>query len=106
MPAGTDRREEADMKATAEIQTIPLGAGVSVRREVKRAHKIIQDSGLHVELHANGTNLEGELDRILQCVKEVHETLHEEGTVRLVSYIKVATRTDKDPSLEGKMFET
>ncbi len=94
------------MKATAEIQTIPLGAGVSVRKEVKRAHKIIQDSGLHVELHANGTNLEGELDRILQCVKEVHETLHEEGTVRLVSYIKVATRTDKDPSLAGKIFKT
>jgi len=94
------------MKATAEIQTIPLGAGVSVRREVKRAHKIIHGSGLHVELHANGTNLEGELDRILQCVKEVHETLHEEGTVRLVSYINVATRTDKDPSLAGKIFET
>ena len=26
------------------------------------------------------------------------------GTVRLVTFIKIGTRTDKDPSLQGKMF--
>ena len=26
------------MKATAEVQVIPIGVGVSVRQEVKRAH--------------------------------------------------------------------
>lgn len=94
------------MKATAEIQTIPLGVGVSVRNEVKRAHAIIEASGLNAVLHANGTNLEGELAKVLDCVREIHETLHAEGTVRLVSYVKVATRTDKEPSLAGKMFKT
>ena len=29
------------MHATAEIQVIPIGAGVSVREEVRRAHEII-----------------------------------------------------------------
>ena len=29
------------MKATAEIQAIPIGAGVSVRREVQRAHELL-----------------------------------------------------------------
>lgn len=92
------------MKATGEIQVIPIGSGVSVRAEVKRAHEIIAGSGLEVELHANGTNVEGGLGAILSAVERVHETLHAEGAVRLVTYIKVATRTDKEPSLAAKLF--
>jgi uncharacterized protein (TIGR00106 family) len=92
------------MKATAEIQVIPIGSGVSVRQEVKRAHGILEASGLHVELHANGTNMEGDLAVILEAVRQVHETLHAEGTVRLATNIKIGTRTDKDPSLAGKLF--
>lgn len=92
------------MRATGEIQVIPIGAGVSVRKEVKRAHELLEESGLEVELHANGTNVEGELGRILAAVERVHETLHAEGAVRLVSYVKVATRTDKQPTLAGKLF--
>jgi uncharacterized protein YqgV (UPF0045/DUF77 family) len=34
------------MKALAEIQVIPIGVGVSVRKEVRRAHEVIRHSGL------------------------------------------------------------
>ena len=94
------------MKALAEIQVIPIGVGVSVRNEVKRAHEIIQASGLEVQLHAYGTNVEGELDTILSTIKKVHETLHAEGAPRLATTIKIGTRTDKEPSLEEKLFES
>ena len=57
------------MKATAEIQAIPIGAGVSVRREVQRAHELLQESGLIIETHASGTNVEGDLAQILQEVE-------------------------------------
>ena len=86
------------MKALAEIQLIPIGVGVSVRTEVKRAHDIIRASGLTVQLHAYGTNVEGELDTILATVKSLHETLHAEGVPRLSTAIKIGTRTDKDVS--------
>lgn len=92
------------MKATAEVQVIPIGSGVSVRTEVQRAHGVLEDSGLSVELHGNGTNMEGELADILDAIRQVHETLHAEGTVRIASFIKIGTRTDKDPSLAGKLF--
>jgi uncharacterized protein (TIGR00106 family) len=92
------------MKATAEIQVIPLGVGVSVRKEVKRAHQLIEESGLKVELHAFGTNVEGELADILEAVRNVHETLHREGVVRISSSIKIGTRTDKELTLAGKLF--
>lgn len=92
------------MKATAELQVIPIGAGVSVRAEVKRAHRLLEETGLQVELHGNGSNLEGELAEILDAVRLVHETLHAEGTVRIASFLKIGTRTDKEPSLAGKLF--
>jgi uncharacterized protein (TIGR00106 family) len=77
---------------------------VSVRREVQRAHQILKESGLTVQLHAYGTNVEGELAAILEAVRRVHETLHAEGTVRLSTFLKLGTRTDKEPSLAAKLF--
>lgn len=92
------------MKAVAEIQVIPIGTGVSVRAEVRRAHEILAEAGLQAQLHAYGTNVEGEMDAIFEAVKRVHETLHAEGTVRLSTAIKIGTRTDKEPSLGAKLF--
>jgi uncharacterized protein (TIGR00106 family) len=91
------------MKALAEIQVIPIGAGVSVRKEVMRAHQLIEESGLKVQLHSYGTNVEGELDTIFATIKKVHETLHAEGTKRLSTAIKLGTRSDKEMTLAGKL---
>ncbi len=92
------------MKATAEIQVIPIGVGVSVRKEVQRAHELLEQAGLTVALHAYGTNVEGELSAILDAVRTVHQTLHAEGVTRISTAVKLGTRTDKDPSLGGKLF--
>jgi len=90
------------MDATAEIQLVPIGAGVSVRKEIRRATEILRGFDLTAETHASGTNLEGDLSTILRAVETLHETLHREGVVRLVSYLKLETRTDKKPTLAGK----
>ena len=94
------------MKALAEIQVIPIGVGVSVRKQVRRAHELIQESGLETQLHSYGTNVEGELETILATIQKLHEVLHAEGTPRLSTSIKIGTRVDKDSSLAGKLFET
>ena len=41
---------------------------------------------------------------ILAAIERVHTTLHAEGTVRLSTHIKIGTRTDKEPTLAGKLF--
>ena len=92
------------MKATGEIQVIPIGTGVSVREQVKRAHGVLEDADINAILHGQGTNVEGDLEQILDAVRRIHETLHAEGTVRLAVFVKLGTRTDKEPSLAGKMF--
>ncbi|MEJ2213792.1 MAG: MTH1187 family thiamine-binding protein [Gammaproteobacteria bacterium] len=90
------------MQATAELQVIPLGNGVSVRKEVMQVMDVLADYPLKMETHASGTNLEGDMNVLLDAVSKVHETLHEAGSVRLLSYLKLETRTDKLPTLEGK----
>ncbi|MEW5756090.1 MAG: MTH1187 family thiamine-binding protein [Pseudomonadota bacterium] len=90
------------MQATAELQIIPLGEGVSVRKEVTRAVEMLKREKFIIETHAAGTDIQGELTDILAAVAKIHETLHQEGAVRLVSYLKLETRTDKVPTLSGK----
>lgn len=90
------------MKATAELQVMPIGAGVSVRKEVEQIVAVLQGYDFIIETHASGTNIEGEMETILAAVAKIHATLHEQGSVRLVSLLKLETRTDKVPTLAGK----
>ncbi len=90
------------MKATAELQVIPVGSGVSVREEIEQVVKVLREHALKVEPHASGTNLEGELDAVLTATAAVHESLHDGGAVRLISILKLDTRGDKSPSLKDK----
>lgn len=90
------------MKATAELQVVPLGQRVSVRKEIRRVVELLQGHGFLLETHASGTNIEGELRDILAAVERIHEVLHAEGSVRLISLLKLETRIDKTPTLAGK----
>ena len=42
------------------------------------------------------------VSKIIQVVERVHAVLHAEGTVRLITVVKLETRTDKVPTLAGK----
>ena len=90
------------MKATAELQVVPIGSGVSVRQQITRVVEILAKHNFTCETHASGTNIEGDLPEIIAAVEEIHETLHKEGSIRLMSYLKLETRTDKIPTLSGK----
>jgi uncharacterized protein (TIGR00106 family) len=92
------------MKATAELQVVPIGSGVSVREEISRVVSLLDKYAFIIQTHASGTNIEGDMDDILNAVRSVHEALHDSGTVRIVSYLKLETRTDKTPTLAGKQL--
>jgi uncharacterized protein (TIGR00106 family) len=67
--------------------------------------EILKDYDFIMQTHASGTNIEGDLHAILGAVEEVHETLHQQGNVRLLSYLKLETRSDKVPTLAGKKLD-
>ncbi|MFB3100333.1 MAG: thiamine-binding protein, partial [Gammaproteobacteria bacterium] len=55
------RFESFEMKATAELQLIPLCSGVSVREQVTRVVEMLKGHDFILETHASGTDIEGEL---------------------------------------------
>ena len=91
------------MKAIAEFTLIPLGVGVSLSKYVAICEQILVETGLSYELHANGTNLEGEWDEVMAAIKTCHERLHDLGVPRIATQIKIGTRTDREQKMADKV---
>lgn len=92
-----------DMKVIADVCIVPLGVGVSVSKEVTLCERILRESGLPTQLHAYGTNIEGEWDEVFAAVKRCHEALHETGVQRITTTIRVGSRTDKPQTMQDKV---
>ena len=91
------------MNVIAEFTIIPIGVGVSLSKYVAACEQILEKSGLSYELHANGTNLEGEWDEVMDAIKTCHERLHEMGVPRISTVIKIGTRTDRAQKMAEKI---
>ncbi len=91
------------MKAMVDLTVIPLGVGVSLSSYVAACERVLKDAGLKTQLHANGTNIEGEWDAVFAAVKRCHEVLHEMGAPRISTNIRLGTRVDRAQSMEDKI---
>ena len=91
------------MKVIADICVIPLNGQISLRKEVAIAHQILQDTGLPVQLHGYGTNIEGDIDTVLAAIKTIHEKLHSDGVPRISTSIRIGSRVDKETSIKDKI---
>ncbi len=91
------------MRVIMDLTVSPFGVGLSVSKYIAACHKIFDEAGLKTNLHAYGTNIEGEWDEVFAAVKKCHETLHKMGVPRLTSSIKVGTRTDKEQTMDDKV---
>jgi len=91
------------MKVLVNLQLIPIGTEVSVSKYIAACERVLDDSNLHYELHANGTNIEGEWDTVFAAIQSCHQVVHEMGAPRINSVVSVGTRTDKKQSLQDKV---
>ena len=91
------------MKVLAGLTVVPLGVGVSLSAYVAECEKILVEAGLRPQLHANGTNVEGEWDEVFAALRRCHERLHELGAPRVTTSLQVGTRTDRDQTLDDKV---
>jgi len=91
------------MKAIVDLCVVPIGVGVSVSKYVAACEKILTEAGLTINLHAYGTNIEGEWDAVFAAIKKCHETVHEMGSPRISTTIKVGTRTDREQTMQDKI---
>ncbi|MCK2087864.1 MTH1187 family thiamine-binding protein [Thauera aromatica] len=91
------------MKVIVDLCVVPLGVGLSVSSYVAACERVIAEAGLKSQLHAYGTNIEGEWDAVMAAVKRCHEVVHEMGAPRITSTIRLGTRTDREQSMEDKI---
>lgn len=91
------------MKVIVDVSIVPLGVGVSLSPYVATCEKILADAGLKTQLHANGTDVEGEWDVVFAAIRRCHEAVHEMGAPRITTVIKAGTRVDRAQTMEDKV---
>lgn len=91
------------MKVLVELCVVPVGVGVSVSEYVAECERVLSEAGLTTELHAYGTNVEGEWDEVFAAIKRCHEAVHHMGAPRIFTTLKVGTRTDREQRLRDKV---
>lgn len=91
------------MKVIVDFCVIPLGVGLSLSPYIAECQRILTELGIEHELHAYGTNIEGEWETVMDAVKRCHQRIHEMGAPRITSTLKLGTRVDRSDSMASKV---
>ena len=91
------------MNVMVDLCVVPIGVGTSVSEYVTACERVFQDAGLTHQMHAYGTNVEGEWYDVMAAVKRCHEVVHEMGAPRVTSSMRFGTRTDRSQTMADKI---
>lgn len=91
------------MNVILDLCIVPIGVGVSLSPYVAACEKVLAEAGLKTALHAYGTNIEGEWDKVFAAIKRCHEVVHGMGAPRVSTVIKLGTRTDRNQTMDEKI---
>lgn len=91
------------MKTIADMNLVIVGGEASLSPYVAVCIDLLNSRGLKTNVHALGTNVEGEVDEVLSAIVACHELVHDMGAARIVTTLKLTTRIDRDQSIEEKI---
>jgi uncharacterized protein YqgV (UPF0045/DUF77 family) len=88
----------------AEIQVAPSPPGTAEdpHAHVEAAIAVIKASGLHYEVGALGTTLEGDDDAVWATIRAAHEAMLATGATSGISHVKIASVARTIESLTRK----
>ena len=90
--------------AIVAVNIVPVGVGTSVSKYVAVAEKAIIDRpGIKRQLGPMFTTLEGDLDEIMEAIREMQEAVFETGVDRVITTIKIDDRRDVKATMEAKL---
>jgi uncharacterized protein (TIGR00106 family) len=91
--------------AVVGVSVVPLGTGEpSVSRYVAGCEDVLNKyADLKHKLTPMSTVIEGDLDRILQAIREMHEVPFKMGAKRVSTRITIDDRRDKELTMDGKI---
>ena len=90
----------------AEVTVVPLGTGdTSLSNYVADCQKVLeQEEEIDYQLTPMGTVIEGELDKIFEVVKKLHQVPVDSGALRVSTSLKIDDRRDKTASMDQKLI--
>lgn len=91
--------------AIVEVTIAPMGTGTpSISQYVAACHKVLEKAtDLKYQLTPMSTVIEGELDRIMEVIRQMHEVPFEAGAQRVSTLIRIDDRRDKELTMAGKL---
>lgn len=91
--------------AVADITVVPIGTGsASLSEYVAGCVQILQKAeGITYQLTPMSTIIEGELDRVFEVVRLMHEQPFSRGIGRVVTTVRIDDRRDRELTAAGKV---
>jgi len=91
--------------AVVEVTVLPVGtATTSLSKYVADCVKILENAtDVSYQLNSMGTVLEGDLDRVLALVRQMHELPFAKDVQRVVTTVRIDDRRDKALTMSGKV---
>lgn len=86
-----------------DLCLVPIGAGMSLAGYIAECQRCFEDHGLTPRLGPFGTSVEGDWDCVMAALRACHERVHAMGAARILSTVKIASRTDRAESLDDKV---
>ncbi|KAI9506132.1 hypothetical protein GGI25_003759 [Coemansia spiralis] len=93
------------MYVSGEIQIVPIGTDVSFTKYIAKVKTVLDTSGLQHTMHDSGTNFQGDYSLVTRVVEECMQSVLENGAPRVLCYLKLGARTDKDYAKEPPAVE-
>jgi uncharacterized protein (TIGR00106 family) len=87
-----------------EVSIVPLGTrSTSLSALLVPALRILKDSSIQYELTGMGTILTGDLDEILNVLRQMHESCFSSDVMRVLTTIRIDDRRDRQGTPEQKV---
>lgn len=98
------KQEDVTMAPITEVSIIPVGTKTpSVSKYVAQALKPLMEEDIKVALTPMSTVIEGDLDKVLSLVRQMHENAFSDDVMRVITTIKIDDRRDKPSSIGDKI---
>jgi uncharacterized protein (TIGR00106 family) len=91
--------------AIVQLSIVPVGTQTSsISNYVARALRVLENQkDVAHQLTPMGTVVEGDLDRVLSIVRQMHESCFDEKVQRVLTTIIIDDRRDKTATMESKV---
>lgn len=92
-------------KVFADVTIVPIGTGnTSISSYVAASERLLKEfPDVQYKLNPMSTTLDGEMDRVLELIRRMHEAPFLQGAYRVSTAIRIDDRRDRSNTMDNKI---